>query len=97
MRSVTSWCTACIPGRKQKETKTEESEISLRKKPSREESSGPDHDQAEGSSHQGTTHVASSADTGGAAVVVMTATQMSDMEGSSHGGGGGGDGGGGDG
>ncbi|KAJ6906885.1 inhibitor of growth protein 1 [Populus alba x Populus x berolinensis] len=60
MRSVTSWCTACIPGRKQKETKTEESEKSLRKKPSRDESSG--------SSHQGTTHAASSADTGGAAV-----------------------------
>ncbi|KAL3579939.1 hypothetical protein D5086_017774 [Populus alba] len=97
MRSVTSWCTACIPGRKQKETKTEESEKSLRKKPSRDESSGPGDQAHEGSSHQGTTHAASSADTGGAAVVVMTATHMSDMEGSSHGGGGGGDGGGGDG
>ncbi|KAB5540856.1 hypothetical protein DKX38_013830 [Salix brachista] len=87
MRSITSWCAVCIPGRKQKETKTAEPEKSSRKKSSRKRSSGSD-DQAEGSSHQGSIH-ASSADTGGAAVVVMTSTQMSDMEGSSHGGGGG--------
>ncbi|KAF9675398.1 hypothetical protein SADUNF_Sadunf09G0028200 [Salix dunnii] len=85
MRSITSWCAVCIPGRKQKETKTEEPEKSSRKKSSRKRSSGPD----EGSSHQGTIPAAST-DTGGAAVVVMSATQMSAMEGSSHEGGDGG-------
>jgi hypothetical protein len=66
MRSITSWCTACIPGRKQKEIKTEEPEKSSLKTSSSD-------DQAEGS-HQGTTHAASN-ETGGAAVT--TAAHMS--------------------
>ncbi|KAG6792742.1 hypothetical protein POTOM_001899 [Populus tomentosa] len=65
MRSITSWCTACIPGRKRKEIKIEEPEKSSLKKSS--------DDQAEGS-HQGTT-LAASNDTGGAAVT--TAAHMS--------------------